>query len=189
MDSLNYAYTRNLPTDSDGQHQKALLPLDSDHHWVHEANYKENKELYALMDKLEPDDHLFVTSYLALAHSPLHLLQIIEEMEQKQAKLTFVDTNQSLDDILSMTLAEHLQLFTQFHSEAISLATRAGLDEAKEKGVTSGRPRKKDANVEEAIRMYESNRYTLAQIKDKTNISKSTLYRYLDKDYGKEADK
>lgn len=52
--------------------------------------------------------------------------------------------------------------------------------EAKERGVKVGRPRKLDDNVRRAIQMYESQQYTLAQIRDETGISKSTLYRYLE---------
>ena len=43
-----------------------------------------------------------------------------------------------------------------------------------------GRPKKPDANVQKAILMYESKKYTLAEIKEATGISKSTLYRNLE---------
>lgn len=44
-----------------------------------------------------------------------------------------------------------------------------------------GRPRKLDGNVMKAIQMYESKEYSLAEIREETGISKTTLYRYLDK--------
>ncbi|MEC2983796.1 helix-turn-helix domain-containing protein, partial [Bacillus cereus] len=50
----------------------------------------------------------------------------------------------------------------------------------KQKGITPGRPRKPDEIVKRAIVMYQSGDYRLAQIKDETGISKSTLYRYLE---------
>lgn len=51
---------------------------------------------------------------------------------------------------------------------------------SKLKGISTGRPRKPDENVKKAIEMYQSKNYTLADIKEKTGISKSTLYRYLE---------
>lgn len=43
-----------------------------------------------------------------------------------------------------------------------------------------GRPRKADDNVKRAIIMYQSQKFSLAQIKEETGISKTTLYRYLE---------
>jgi AcrR family transcriptional regulator len=51
---------------------------------------------------------------------------------------------------------------------------------AKQKGAGPGCPRKTDENVELAIMMYQSQQYSLAEIKEETGISKSTLYRYLE---------
>nr|WP_258048466.1 MULTISPECIES: helix-turn-helix domain-containing protein [unclassified Planococcus (in: firmicutes)] len=44
----------------------------------------------------------------------------------------------------------------------------------------AGRPRKPDANVKKAIEMYKNKSHSLAEIKEQTGISKSTLYRYLE---------
>nr|WP_318263781.1 helix-turn-helix domain-containing protein [Peribacillus simplex] len=44
----------------------------------------------------------------------------------------------------------------------------------------AGHPRKHDENVQKAIDMYQSKKYTLSDIKNETGISKSTLYRYLE---------
>lgn len=58
--------------------------------------------------------------------------------------------------------------------------TKKGLYEAKQKGIKPGRPRKADENVKRAIVMYQSQKYNLAEVKEETGISKSTLYRYLE---------
>ena len=60
------------------------------------------------------------------------------------------------------------------------MSTRAGLSKAKEQGKQTGRPRKPDENVRRAIAMYQSKNYSLADIREQTGISKSTLYRYLE---------
>src|SRR5699024_910086 len=63
-----------------------------------------------------------------------------------------------------------------FQSDVISEKTKKGLSKAKQKGVTAGRPRKPDENVQRAIQMYESKKYSLAEMKSETGISKATLY-------------
>ncbi len=75
---------------------------------------------------------------------------------------------------------EIVKLLVNFQSDVISEKTKKGLYEAKQKGFTSGRSRKPDENVKRAIIMYQSGNYSLAQVKEKTGISKSTLYRYLE---------
>ena len=74
-------------------------------------------------------------------------------------------------------IVKHL---VEFQSDVISEKTKKGLNEAKQKGVVTGRPRKPDENVQRAIEMYQSKNYNLTQIKEETGISKSTLYRYLE---------
>ena len=63
----------------------------------------------------------------------------------------------------------------KFQSDVISEKTKKGLYEAKQKGVTTGRPRKPDENVKRAITMYQSKHYSLAEIKSETE-SVNLLY-------------
>lgn len=73
-----------------------------------------------------------------------------------------------------------VKYLVNFQSDVISEKTKKGLYETKKKGATAGRPRKPDENVKRAIVMYQSGNYSLAEIREETGISKSTLYRYLE---------
>lgn len=178
-----YAYIRNLPTDPSGELQRSSMENKVIEEWVHEQSYRDNLELVKMIEKLEMGDRVYVYSFLTFAHSLSHLLSLVEMFRQKGVHLKFIKEQISLDSPVIMTLDELIRTFSEFHSETISLSTKSGMDEAKEKGVTYGRPRKKDANIQRAIEMYQSGNFTLSEIKEKTNISKTTLYRYLDKDY------
>jgi DNA invertase Pin-like site-specific DNA recombinase len=59
--------------------------------------------------------------------------------------------------------------------------TKSGLQAARSRGKKGGRPTKKEDKVEMAVKMYKSKDYTIKQITVATGISKTTLYRYLDK--------
>ena len=49
------------------------------------------------------------------------------------------------------------------------------------KGNKVGRPKRDDKNLKDAVDMYMSKKFTLDEIKEKTNISRATLYRHLDR--------
>jgi DNA invertase Pin-like site-specific DNA recombinase len=56
---------------------------------------RDRTELRRVLDLLRPDDRLYVYALDRLARSPLHLLQIVEEIEAKGAKL--VSLRESID--------------------------------------------------------------------------------------------
>lgn len=141
---------------------------------------KRRTELERMMEQLQPGDTVIVTKLFVWADSTRHLVELLEMLEQKQAVLLSLQEGIETDPALAypfQTIAKHL---VQFQSDAMSENTRQGLLQAKEKGNAPGRPRKPDQNVQRAIEMYQSKTYSLAQIKDETGISKSTLYRYLE---------
>ena len=50
---------------------------------------------------------------------------------------------------------------------------------ARARGRNGGRPKVESKKIALALKMYESNDYSLSQIKDATGIGATTLYRYL----------
>lgn len=178
-----YAYLRRMPTDPTGDTQRDILlnyPIDF---WVEEQSYRANDVLAEMIDQLKSGDKVYVASLLSFAQSLNQLKVLLETFKKRNISLYFVKEGISIDQPLDLTFGDIITLVTDYQSEAIGLKTKEGLDEAKDRGVSTGRPRKKDANVQKAIDLYTSGDYTLKQIKEMTNISKSTLYRYLNEDY------
>ena len=133
-----------------------------------------------MLEGLEPGDHIIVMKLHVLADSTRQLVDLVQMLEEKQAFL-----HSALEDIdtkkgQAFSFLEIVKCLAEFQSDAISAKTKAGLSEAKQKGMHAGRPRKPDANVKKAIEMYKSKKFSLAEIKEQTGISKSTLYRYLE---------
>lgn len=144
------------------------------------ASAKRRVELEQLLTNLNKGDIIVVYKLFTLADSTRHLVELIEHLEEKQAYLCSylegIDTSTSK----GYSFSEIVKHLVDFQSDVISEKTKKGLYEAKQKGNVPGRPRKADDNVKKAIVMYQSNQYSLAQIREETGISKSTLYRYLD---------
>ncbi|WP_369900109.1 recombinase family protein [Bacillus manliponensis] len=144
------------------------------------SSAKKRVKLKNMIGNLSPGDKIVVTKLFTLADSTRHLVELIEQIDRRSAY--FQSLTEDIDTSISAgyqfgDIVKHL---VNFQSDVISEKTKKGLYEAKQKGVTPGRPRKPDENVKRAIVMYQSGNYSLAQIKDETGISKSTLYRYLE---------
>ncbi len=72
-----------------------------------------------------------------------------------------------------------LAALAEFEREMIIERTHAGLSSARARGRKGGRPKKDDADIERAVKLYKSESYTITEITLMTGVSKATLYREL----------
>ncbi|NMO97850.1 recombinase family protein [Paenibacillus lemnae] len=175
-------YMRPYQEDSQCEDQQEMLkkfPCDEIIQEPH-CSPKRRSELYQLMDNLQQGDHLVVTKLFAWADTTRHLVDLLEQLEQKHAILISLQEGIRTDSAAAYSFQKIVGSLAEFQSDSIRETTLQGLMHAKEKGNLPGRPRKPDENVRRAIEMYQSKQYSLADIKETTGISKSTLYRYLE---------
>ncbi|EOR21653.1 resolvase [Niallia circulans] len=178
-----YGYAR--PTQEDLTCKKQITQLEAinctsiileDH-----SSAKKRIKLIELINSLSSEDKIVITKFFALADSTRHLLEIMEKVQKKNAFL------QSLHENVDTSITKHYEFtgilnhLVEFQTDLISEKTKEGLFEAKKNGKAPGRPKKPDKNVKLAMSMYKSGKFSLAQIKEHTGISKTTLYRYLEK--------
>ncbi len=69
----------------------------------------------------------------------------------------------------------------ELERDTISERTKSGLQAARSRGKKGGRPTKREDKVEIAIKMYKSKDYSIKEITEMTGLSKTTLFRYLEK--------
>jgi DNA invertase Pin-like site-specific DNA recombinase len=74
-----------------------------------------------------------------------------------------------------------LGLFAEMERNFINERTMAGKIRARENGVKFGRRGKNKDLVDHAIELWQSGEYTIKQIEKKTTVTKSTLYREIEK--------
>ncbi|WP_394233843.1 recombinase family protein [Niallia oryzisoli] len=141
---------------------------------------KKRTHLKDMLHHLKPGDKIIITKLFAFADSTQHLVELLETIDQKGAYLQSI--TEGIDTSLPEGYRFHdiIKHLLVFQGDVISEKTKQGMYEAKQKGISTGRPRKPDENVKRAITMYQSKKYSLAEIKEQTGISKSTLYRYLE---------
>ena len=175
-------YARPSAEDPDCQDQLVLLKNAgcSEIYTEEHASPKKRERLQELLGKIASGDGLVVSKLYTLADSTRHLVELLDKLESKGISLYAIHEGIETGDGKEYPFTKILHCLADFQSDAISEKTKAGLSVAKEKGAISGRPRKPDENVKKAIEMYDSKQYNLTEIKEKTGISKSTLYRYLE---------
>lgn len=144
------------------------------------SSAKKRIQLKDMLNALNSGDKIIVTKLFTLADSTRHLVELLEIIDGKGAYLQSIDEGIDTSNSNGYPFNDIVKHLVKFQSDVISEKTKKGLYEAKQKGISAGRPKKADENVKRAILMYQSKKYTLSQIKDETGISKSTLYRYLE---------
>ncbi|HSJ36750.1 MAG TPA: recombinase family protein [Planococcus sp. (in: firmicutes)] len=175
-------YARPIDGDPTCEKQQAILEeLGCEEVFIETHSSPKNRDqLKRVLARMETGDRLIVRNLHVLADNTRHLVELLELFEQKGC--TLYSTNEGIDTAPDklFSFQKIVLCLADFQSDSISAKTKAGLTVAKQKGMHAGRPRKPDANVKKAIEMYESKKYNLAEIKEQTGISKSTLYRYLE---------
>lgn len=141
---------------------------------------KKRVVLHNMMNELQPGDTIVVAKLFSFADSTRHLAELLNQLNEKQAYLYSIGEGIATSHASSYSFHDSVNFLLNFQSDVISENTKKGLYEAKQKGIKPGRPRKPDENVKRAIMMYQSQKFNLAQIKEETGISKTTLYRYLE---------
>jgi len=144
------------------------------------ASAKKRVQLKRMINDLKKGDKIIVTRLYILADSTHHLVEILDLIEESGSFLQSLYENIDTSDSRGYQFRDIVKCLAEFQSDVISERTKKGMQKAKNRGVITGRPRKPDENVQRAIEMYHSKKYSLSEIREKTGISKSTLYRYLE---------
>ncbi|KGR89424.1 recombinase family protein [Lysinibacillus sp. OL1_EC] len=176
-----YGYKRPLYNDQKCENQ--LITDASSFDKIFEESHgmsKKRLQLEALLMCLQQGDKIYVQSFFAIADSIRHLLEIIKICEKDGVIIYFMKEKVNSRDLLACSFQEILHHIIEFQTDVARHSTLIGMTRAKENGKPIGRPKKTDENIENAISMYHSGSFTLEDIKTKTGISKSTLYRYLE---------
>lgn len=146
------------------------------------ANNKKRNELDALLNsKLTSDDIIYITDLCIIADSTKHLVDILDFLSDKETSLYVINLHKNITKNDNSSFIKTLHDITDFQSDIVKFRTRMGLENYTKDGKSLGRPKRDDKNLRDAIEMYMSKKYTLDEIKAKTNISRATLYRHLDK--------
>ena len=147
---------------------------------VGSGSLRSRPELDACLDRLDEGDTLIVWRLDRLGRSLRHLLSLLADLDERG--IAFRSLTEAID---TSTAAGRLQIhlfaaLAEFERSLGQERTRAGLQAARARGRTGGRPTVVTARkLTAAIAMREQGQLTMSQIAEELAISPATLYRHL----------
>ncbi|MEK5061858.1 resolvase [Paenibacillus sp. FSL H7-0326] len=138
---------------------------------------KDRPELEKLLSYMKPGDAVIVWKLDRIGRSIKHLIELSELF--KTSNIEFVSLKEKIDTSTATgrLMFNMLAALAEFEREMIIERTHAGLAAARSRGRQGGRPKKDEADIERAVKLYKSEAYSIADITEMTGVSKATLYR------------
>lgn len=176
-------HEQNLELQVDKLREKGCTKLFTDK--ITGTNF-ERKELTAALAFLRNGDVLVVWKLDRLGRSLKHLIETVNTLQD--STIGFISLTESIDTTTpGGKLIFHIMgALAEFERDLIRERTHAGLDAARARGRTGGRPKtlEKSSKVSLAKKLYyeETNGVRTHEIKDickDLHISRPTLYRYV----------
>ena len=139
-------------------------------------------ELNKMFEILRKGDVVIVSELARFGRSTKDLISLLNRLQKmnvefKSLKEPFIDTTTPQGNMVFTIFSA----FAQFERELSNQRIKEGLKAAKQRGRVFGRPHKDAESVKLAISMKESGKYTMREITEKTGISKSAIYSYIQK--------
>lgn len=143
---------------------------------------REREQLKQALLLLREGDIFVVTKLDRLGRTVKQLVDLIDDFQKKGVQF------KSIQDGIDTTTANgrfffHIMSgFAELERELIRERTQIGLDSARSRGRLGGRPETHHEDKKEiAYQMVMENHQTVAEIADALNMSRSTIYRYIDR--------
>ena len=133
-------------------------------------------ELKKMIQAINSEDTLLMRSVEDIADDINDLLLVLGKLSGKKVTLYSCSEPFLCGDEYLEYINGYIKLHSYYHRKKKTDGYKKAVAEGR-----VGRP-PKDKNIEKAIERYHSESMTLAEIKQVTGVSKSTLYRYLKKD-------
>lgn len=136
--------------------------------------------LEACLEYVREGDALVISRLDRLARSTLHLCQIGDELERKGVHLQVIDQNIDTSDATGRLLFNMLGAIAQFETEIRAERQMGGIRKAKARGVQFGAQQKLTEEQIGELRQRRQQGELIRVLMQDYNVSKATVYRYLD---------
>ena len=135
--------------------------------------------LNEMIDHLRSGDTVYVLSLDRLSRKMADMLNLIEELNNMGVHVVSLKENISTEGAMGKFTMQIFAALAEFQRNSIKEAQAEGIEAAKERGITWGRPKTEQDKIDYALHLYDEGQYSAAMICKKTGISRSTLYRRL----------
>ena len=143
---------------------------------------RDREELKQALSILREGDTFVVTKLDRLGRTVKQLVDLIDDFQKQKVQF------KSINDAIDTTTANgrfffHIMSgFAELERELIRERTQVGLTSARSRGRLGGRPNVHTTDKKDRVyQMVMENNQTVSEIAEALNISRSTIYRYIDK--------
>lgn len=144
-------------------------------------------ELQVCLDYLRDGDTLVITKLDRLARSTLHLCQIVDRLQRKGVELQALDQSIDTASPTGRLMLNILSVIAQFETEIRAERQMEGIQKAKSRGVRFGARKRLGEDDIAQMKRKRDEGALIKDLMDEYNLSKVSVYRYLNDGYGKEA--
>ncbi len=139
----------------------------------------DRKELQRALDSLREGDVFVVYKLDRLARSTKKLIEVYEQMTQLGVELVSICDGLDTTTPTGRAMFKMIGVIAELEREMIIERTKAGLSASRARGRNGGRPKTDSKIINKALKLYDTNTHSVAEIIDATGIMKPTLYRAL----------
>ncbi|MCS7460356.1 recombinase family protein [Paenibacillus doosanensis] len=143
---------------------------------------KERPELDKLLAYAQPGDCIVVWKLDRIGRNIKHLIELSEYFRENNIHFISLKENIDTASIAGKLMFTIMAALAEFEREMIIERTYAGLEAARARGRVGGRKPKDTESIELALKLYQSKEYPIHVITKMTGVSKTTIYRYLNRD-------
>ncbi|GAE32857.1 recombinase family protein [Halalkalibacter hemicellulosilyticus] len=138
-------------------------------------------ELQRVLDMLREGDTLVVYKLDRLGRTFKNLIALVEELEEKGVKLISIKENIDPSTPIGKAMMNMIFIVAEMEREVIKERTQSGIETARKRGVKGGRKPVDQSKVNKALKMYDAESFSIAEITKATGVSQGTLYNYIRK--------
>ena len=136
------------------------------------------RELIKLLDELSENDTLVTPTLPRFAQSVEDLFYFMDRLQRKRIAFIVLDWPETEAYEGSM-VSQNLLAVSEFQKSMMRAAAQREAVTVRMRGRNGGRPKASSASIAKALKLYERNQLTIAEITERTGVSKSTLYKYI----------
>ncbi|HDE5291325.1 recombinase family protein [Staphylococcus aureus] len=144
------------------------------------ANKRSQFEL--CLDYLRKGDVLIVTKIDRLGRTTKQLIDLMEYLNEKGIEFKALDNDIDTNTPIGKVFFYLMSVFAELEVTLNSERTKDSLARARARGRNGGRPKVSNKTKEYVKMLYESKKYTGAEIAEKANVGRSTVYKILKED-------
>lgn len=137
--------------------------------------------LQLLLSKVRAGDIVYVESISRLSRRTVDVLTLIEELTEKQ--VDFISLKEQFDTTTPMgkAMLGIFAVMAQMERDVLAQRVKEGMEASKRRGTKMGRPKLPKDKLNVALRIYDSNEYSIKEIVETTGVSQGSLYRAINK--------